>query len=105
MGLVGGRRPTRATHLRRPAGAALARALSVEPEAAERRSFHASTSALTALDGLQDRAGRLGRGLLSPLCLADVEIDVEVLKSEIEKTYASVSQEPEKDFAFPTGRA
>ena len=36
---------------------------------------------------------------------AEVEIDVEVLKSEIEKTYASVSQEPEKDFAFPTGRA
>jgi arsenite methyltransferase len=35
----------------------------------------------------------------------DVEIDVEVLKSEIKKTYASVSQEPEKDFIFPTGRA
>jgi SAM-dependent methyltransferase len=35
----------------------------------------------------------------------DVEIDVDVLKSEIKKTYASVSQEPEKDFIFPTGRA
>jgi arsenite methyltransferase len=35
----------------------------------------------------------------------DVEIDVEVLKSEIKKTYASVSTEPEKDFVFPTGRA
>src|SRR5438045_8991672 len=35
---------------------------------------------------------------------AEVEIDVEVLKSEIKKTYASVSQEPEKDFIFPTGR-
>src|SRR6266496_4250578 len=35
----------------------------------------------------------------------DIEIDVEVLKSEIKKTYASVSQEPEKDFIFPTGRA
>jgi arsenite methyltransferase len=34
----------------------------------------------------------------------EVEIDVEVLKSEIKKTYASVSQEPEKDFIFPTGR-
>src|SRR5207253_1128001 len=34
----------------------------------------------------------------------DVEIDVHVLKSEIKKTYASVSQEPEKDFIFPTGR-
>jgi len=35
----------------------------------------------------------------------DVEIDVQVLKSEIKKTYASVSEEPEKDFIFPTGRA
>jgi arsenite methyltransferase len=35
----------------------------------------------------------------------DVEIDVELLKSEIKKTYASVSQEPESDFVFPTGRA
>ena len=35
----------------------------------------------------------------------DVEIDVELLKSEIKKTYASVSKEPEKDFIFPTGRA
>jgi SAM-dependent methyltransferase len=34
----------------------------------------------------------------------EVEIDVEVLKSEIKKTYASVSQEPGKDFVFPTGR-
>ncbi len=35
----------------------------------------------------------------------DVEIDLEVLKSEIKKTYASVSEEPDKDFIFPTGRA
>src|ERR671923_2772287 len=35
----------------------------------------------------------------------DVDIDVELLKSEISKTYASVSDEPEKDFIFPTGRA
>src|SRR5918992_3896458 len=35
----------------------------------------------------------------------DVAIDVDVLKREIKKTYASVSQEPEKDFVFPTGRA
>jgi arsenite methyltransferase len=35
----------------------------------------------------------------------DAELDVELLKSEIKKTYASVSQEPEKDFVFPTGRA
>jgi arsenite methyltransferase len=35
----------------------------------------------------------------------DVAIDVAFLKREIKKTYASVSQEPEKDFIFPTGRA
>jgi arsenite methyltransferase len=34
-----------------------------------------------------------------------VDIDVQRLKSEIKKTYASVSQEREKDFIFPTGRA
>ena len=35
----------------------------------------------------------------------DVEIDVALLKSEIKKTYACVSEEPERDFIFPTGRA
>jgi len=35
----------------------------------------------------------------------EVGIDVELLKSEIKKTYAAVSQEPERDFIFPTGRA
>jgi SAM-dependent methyltransferase len=35
----------------------------------------------------------------------DVEIDVELLKSEIKRTYASVSDEPEREFIFPTGRA
>ncbi len=34
----------------------------------------------------------------------DVEIDVEVLKSEIKQTYAAVSEEPGRDFIFPTGR-
>jgi arsenite methyltransferase len=34
----------------------------------------------------------------------DVEIDVELLKSEIKKTYSSVSEQPEQDFIFPTGR-
>lgn len=33
------------------------------------------------------------------------QIDVGLLKSEIRKTYAAVSQEPERDFIFPTGRA
>jgi SAM-dependent methyltransferase len=31
-------------------------------------------------------------------------IDVGLLKSEIKKTYAAVSSEPETDFVFPTGR-
>jgi divalent metal cation (Fe/Co/Zn/Cd) transporter len=35
----------------------------------------------------------------------DVSIDVGLLKSEIKKTYSSVSEEPERDFIFPTGRA
>jgi len=37
--------------------------------------------------------------------VADIEIDVGVLKGEIKKTYASVSDEPEREFIFPTGRA
>ena len=35
----------------------------------------------------------------------DVELDLELLKSEIRKTYASVSSSPETEFIFPTGRA
>src|SRR5262249_45432845 len=35
----------------------------------------------------------------------DVDIDQELLKSEIKKTYSSVSERPEQDFVFPTGRA
>ena len=35
----------------------------------------------------------------------EADIDVELLKSEIKKTYSSVSEEPERDFIFPTGRA
>jgi SAM-dependent methyltransferase len=35
----------------------------------------------------------------------EVGIDVDLLKSEIKKTYTDVSQEPERDFIFPTGRA
>jgi arsenite methyltransferase len=34
----------------------------------------------------------------------EVAVDVALLKSEIKKTYAAVSQEPEMDFIFPTGR-
>jgi SAM-dependent methyltransferase len=35
----------------------------------------------------------------------EIDIDVDVLKSEIKKTYASVSAEPEREFIFPAGRA
>ena len=35
----------------------------------------------------------------------EVGVDVELLKCEIKKTYAAVSQEPDTDFIFPTGRA
>ena len=35
----------------------------------------------------------------------ELGVDVGLLKSEIKKTYAAVSQQPEKDFIFPTGRA
>ena len=34
----------------------------------------------------------------------EAAVDVGLLKSEIRKTYASVSQEPDRDFIFPTGR-
>src|SRR5207247_3397897 len=50
----------------------------------------------------QPLASYLSKG--GPLAV-DAPIDVELLKSEIKKTYASVSQEPEKDFIFPTGRS
>jgi arsenite methyltransferase len=35
----------------------------------------------------------------------EADIDLDLLKSEIKKTYSSVSEEPERDFIFPTGRA
>ena len=35
----------------------------------------------------------------------EVGVDVGLLKSEIKKTYASVSEQPNADFIFPTGRA
>jgi SAM-dependent methyltransferase len=35
----------------------------------------------------------------------EVEIDVAFLKSEIRKTYSAVSEEPGREFIFPTGRA
>ena len=35
----------------------------------------------------------------------ELGVDVDVLKREIKKTYASVSLEPDRDFMFPTGRA
>ena len=35
----------------------------------------------------------------------EIDVDVGLLKSEIRRTYASVSQEPEKEFIVPTGRS
>ena len=35
----------------------------------------------------------------------DVDVDVDLLKGEIRKTYARVSEHPDDDFVFPTGRA
>jgi SAM-dependent methyltransferase len=35
----------------------------------------------------------------------DIPVDVEVLRSEIRKTYTSVSTDQQQDFIFPTGRA
>ena len=35
----------------------------------------------------------------------EIGIDVGLLKSEIKKTYACVSEQPDTDFIFPTGRA
>ena len=37
--------------------------------------------------------------------MTDVTVDVDLLRSEIEKTYTDVSTDPAKDFIFPTGRA
>ena len=36
---------------------------------------------------------------------ADIDVDLDLLKSEIKKTYASVSDDAGRDFIFPTGRA
>ena len=49
-----------------------------------------------------DRGRRYCVQLLMPI---EIPIDVDLLKREIKKTYASLSQEPTKDFVFPTGRA
>jgi arsenite methyltransferase len=37
--------------------------------------------------------------------MTGVTVDVELLRSEIEKTYTEVSTAPAKDFIFPTGRS
>ena len=36
---------------------------------------------------------------------SELPVDVDILRDEIQKTYSSVSTEPEQDFIFPTGRA
>src|SRR5947209_12585815 len=62
---------------------------------ARRRSGNGSAKALPS-SAIEIRGGAM---------TVDLELDVELLKSEIKKTYASVSEEPDKDFIFPTGRA
>src|SRR5436309_14179272 len=37
--------------------------------------------------------------------MTKITVDVDTLRSEIEKTYTEVSTEPAKDFIFPTGRS
>ena len=37
--------------------------------------------------------------------MSEATVDVELLRSEIERTYTDVSTEPDRDFIFPTGRA
>jgi hypothetical protein len=37
--------------------------------------------------------------------MTDITVDVDLLRSEIEKTYTQVSTEPAQDFIFPTGRS
>jgi SAM-dependent methyltransferase len=37
--------------------------------------------------------------------MTDISVDVDLLRSEIEKTYTEVSTDQDKDFIFPTGRA
>jgi 2-polyprenyl-3-methyl-5-hydroxy-6-metoxy-1,4-benzoquinol methylase len=37
--------------------------------------------------------------------MTDITVDVDLLRSEIEKTYSDVSTDQGKDFIFPTGRA
>ena len=36
--------------------------------------------------------------------MTDITVDVDLLRSEIEKTYTEVSTDQDKDFIFPTGR-
>jgi arsenite methyltransferase len=45
------------------------------------------------------------RGRTLGVVAVEVAIDTALLKREIKKTYAAVSQEPGSDFIFPTGRA
>ena len=37
--------------------------------------------------------------------MTDISVDVDLLRTEIEKTYTEVSTDQDKDFIFPTGRA
>src|SRR4029450_10007842 len=101
-GMSSARAPVRAVLRRRRRAARLPdllertrpRRIGTRPECPGRRRH----SAL----GMDRRRRRDGVQLLMAV---KVDIDVSLLKSEIKKTYASVSNEPERDFIFPTGRA
>src|SRR5437867_891001 len=71
--------------------------------AAGNRTFHRAGTEIHRGFGSLCRRNR--RALEGSEMQIEIEIDVEVLKSEIKKTYASVSEEPARDFIFPTGRA
>src|SRR5262249_51523749 len=43
-------------------------------------------------------------GVRQPMSTTDIPVDVEVLRTEIRKTYTSVSTEQDKEQIFPTGR-
>jgi arsenite methyltransferase len=75
---------------------------SVETTDETRRQPRAPSWILSAADALSHHPSVDFQGAVMAV---DVGIDVDLLKSEIKKTYASVSEEPEKDFIFPTGRA
>lgn len=50
-------------------------------------------------------AGNESGGARSSSAVAELPVDVDVLREEIQKTYTEVSTQPQEDFIFPTGRS